>query len=306
MVIKGKIKDQATKASALMDSASSSSHPAPKPARTIPPRAPPLIVRPPTVDIWSMGSPLAFANAAESAVRCIVKSAQIKIRSLTKLTCTLSVLMYFHMLIAAPAPKKKRGLCSGKKAEDIYCPRVKGPNVKGINNLVAHDIDCAIRSLVGMRARTFYDLDREEKWKPKYEWDENDESMFNWILKRALERYKDWKYQCDKAYQLEGPSGMPSDFIGREDQWEFLCEHFESDAFNKLSLTNKRSRGEKTMHHHTGSSPIISTIEELRIQGEQLPIIKGFEKTYVKEGDEVTTKYYVSVYPFTNLNVCNF
>nr|XP_011467231.1 PREDICTED: uncharacterized protein LOC105352286 [Fragaria vesca subsp. vesca] len=46
------------------------------------------------------------------------------------------------------------------------------------------------------------------------------------------------------------------------------------------------------MHHHTGSSPIIYTMEELRIQGEQLPIIKGFEKTYVRAGDEDTTKKY--------------
>nr|XP_011458567.1 PREDICTED: uncharacterized protein LOC105349750 [Fragaria vesca subsp. vesca]XP_011458568.1 PREDICTED: uncharacterized protein LOC105349750 [Fragaria vesca subsp. vesca] len=46
------------------------------------------------------------------------------------------------------------------------------------------------------------------------------------------------------------------------------------------------------MHHHTGSSPIIYTMEELRIQGEQLPIIKGFEKTYVRASDEDTTKKY--------------
>ncbi|KAL6203477.1 hypothetical protein ACLB2K_027177 [Fragaria x ananassa] len=112
--------------------------------------------------------------------------------------------------------------------------------------------------------------------------------MFDWILNRAQERYKDWKYQCHKAYLKEGPSGMPSDFIGREDQWEFLCEHFESDAFKRLFLANKRNRGEKTMHHHRGSSSIIYTMEELGIQGEQLPIIKGFEKTYVRAGDEDT------------------
>ncbi|KAL6185991.1 hypothetical protein ACLB2K_042113 [Fragaria x ananassa] len=39
------------------------------------------------------------------------------------------------------------------------------------------------------------------------------------------------------------------------------------------------------MHHHTGSSPIIYTMEEL-------PIIKGFEKTYVRAGDEAMTKHY--------------
>ncbi|KAL6200256.1 hypothetical protein ACLB2K_030038 [Fragaria x ananassa] len=50
----------------------------------------------------------------------------------------------------------------------------------------------------------------------------------------AHERCKDWKYQCHKTYLKEGPSDMPSDFIGREDQWEFLCEHFESDAFKTL------------------------------------------------------------------------
>ncbi|XP_004289509.1 PREDICTED: uncharacterized protein LOC101303282 [Fragaria vesca subsp. vesca] len=118
----------------------------------------------------------------------------------------------------APAPKKRRGFCSGKKAEDIvqqtgqkikleYCPRLKGPSARGINSFVAHDIGCAIRSLVGMR----------------YEWDENDEAMFNWILMRAQERYKDWKYHCHKAYLKKGSSGMPSDFIGRDDQWDFYA-----------------------------------------------------------------------------------
>ncbi|KAL6184917.1 hypothetical protein ACLB2K_041052 [Fragaria x ananassa] len=124
--------------------------------------------------------------------------------------------MFSHILIVAATPKKKQSLCSEKNAEDIvaqtrqkikleYCPRVKGPSVRGINSLVAHDIGCAIRSLVEMRVRTFYNLDQEEKWKvwnamsPKYEWDENDEPMFNWILKRAHKRYKDWKYQCHKC-----------------------------------------------------------------------------------------------------------
>ncbi|KAL6195372.1 hypothetical protein ACLB2K_030991 [Fragaria x ananassa] len=46
------------------------------------------------------------------------------------------------------------------------------------------------------------------------------------------------------------------------------------------------------MHHHTGSSPIIYIMEELKIQGEQLPIIKGFDKTYVMAGDENTTNKY--------------
>ncbi|KAL6202551.1 hypothetical protein ACLB2K_026259 [Fragaria x ananassa] len=222
-----------------VDSSNSSSHPTSMSAGTVPPGAPPLIVRPPIIDSSSTGSLLASITTLESARR-IVGSARIKVRSPTESSCILSILMFSHILIVAPAPKKKRGLCSGKKMEDIiqqtgkkikleYCPCVKGSSVRGINSLVTHNISCVMQSLVRMWARMFYDLDQTEKWKvwnamsPKYEWDENDESMFNWILKRAQERYKDWKYQCHKYYQLEGPSGMPSDFIGREDQWEFLC-----------------------------------------------------------------------------------
>nr|XP_011457633.1 PREDICTED: uncharacterized protein LOC105349508 [Fragaria vesca subsp. vesca] len=218
MVIVGKRKDRATKAGALMESiqqsvgsASSSNHPSPMPADTVPPAGPPLIVRPVPVDTTSTGSP--SSTSTPESTRRIVGSARLKVRNPT-----------------APAPKKKQGFCSRKKAEDIvaqtgqkiklqYCPRVKGPSVRGINSLVAHDIGSVIRSLVGMRARTFYDLDQVEKWK----------------------------------------------------------------VWNALS---------KTMHHHTGSSPIIYTMEKLRIQGEQLPIIKGFEKTYVRAGDEDTTKKY--------------
>ncbi|KAL6220072.1 hypothetical protein ACLB2K_007829 [Fragaria x ananassa] len=213
----GKRKDRATKASALMDSiqqsvgsAGSRSQPTPMSAGTVPPGAPHLIVRPLLVDSSSTGSPSSIP--APESKRCIVGNARFKVRSPT-----------------SPTLKKKRGLCSGKKTEDIvaqtgqkikleYFPRVKGPSVRGINYLVTNDVGSALRSLVGTRAMIFYDLDQEEKWK-----------VWNAIL--------------------------------------------------RLFLINKRNREEKTMHHHTGSSHIIYTMKELRIQGEELPVIKGFEKT---------------------------
>ncbi|KAL6209147.1 hypothetical protein ACLB2K_020090 [Fragaria x ananassa] len=185
MVIIGKRKDPATKASALMDSirqsvgsASTSSHP--------------------TVDSSSTRSP------SSTSLRPPKRSG-------------------VYVL------ERRRRISLQKRAEDQagVLPLVKGHSLREINSLVTHDISSAIRSLVGMRARTFYDLDQEENWK-------------------------------------------------------------------RLSLANKRNIGEKTMHHHTGSSPIIYTMEELRIQGEQLPIIKGFEKTHVRAGDEDTTKKYVT------------
>ncbi|KAL6183818.1 hypothetical protein ACLB2K_045228 [Fragaria x ananassa] len=201
MVIMGKRKGRATKANALMESirqrvgsASSSSYPNAMPAETVPQGAPPLIVWRPTVDSCSTGSQSASVTAPETAT----------------------------------APKSTRRIVGSAR---IKVRSQTGPSVRGINSLVAHDIGCGIRSLVGMRASTFYDLDQTEKWKV----------------------------------------------------W---------NAMSRLSLANKRNRGEKTMHHHTGSSLIIYTMEELRIQGEQLPIIKGFEKTYVRAGDEDMTKKY--------------
>ncbi|KAL6185053.1 hypothetical protein ACLB2K_041188 [Fragaria x ananassa] len=136
----GKRKDQATKASALMDSikqsvdsTGSSSQPTPMPTGIVPPGAPPLIVRLLPVDSSSLESP--SSTLTPEYARCIVGSARLK---------------------------NKRDLCSRKKTEDIvaatgqkikleYCPRVKGPSVRGVNSLVAHDIGSAIRSLVGMR-----------------------------------------------------------------------------------------------------------------------------------------------------------
>ena len=63
--------------------------------------------------------------------------------------------------------KEGGGYRCTKGAEDQagVFPLVKFPSVRGINSLVAHDIGCAIRSLLGMRATTFYDLDQDENWK---------------------------------------------------------------------------------------------------------------------------------------------
>ncbi|KAL6181394.1 hypothetical protein ACLB2K_048049 [Fragaria x ananassa] len=142
-----------------------------------------------------------------------------------------------------PALKKKQGLCYGKKANDIvqqtgqkikleYCPRVKGPNLRGINSLVAHDIGCTIRSLVGMRAMTFYNLDQTEKWKV-------------------------WNAMSVKTLLGKQAEPWGEDYAPPHEVFSY--------------------------HLHNGGT---------QNTGEQLPIIKGFEKTYVKEGDEVTTKHY--------------
>ena len=62
-------------------------------------------------------------------------------------------------------------------------------------------------------------------------WDNNDIVTVRWIMDTAQARYKEWKWQCHNVYQEHGPEGMPTEFYGREDEWAFLCTHFESDAF---------------------------------------------------------------------------
>ncbi|KAL6214838.1 hypothetical protein ACLB2K_014270 [Fragaria x ananassa] len=136
--------------------------------------------------------------------------------------------------------------------------------------LAAHKIGSAIRSLMGMRTRTFYDLDQDEKWK-----------VWN-AMSRAHERYKDWKYQCHKAYLKERPSSMPSDFIRIEDQWEFICEHFKSDAFKNdmVDEVNKRNDAFKEQHPD-------ATVEEIMesVQSQKIEVLRTMLKT--RKGKEI-------------------
>ncbi|KAL6215470.1 hypothetical protein ACLB2K_014900 [Fragaria x ananassa] len=94
-----------------------------------------------------------------------------------------------------------------------------------------------------------------------------------------------------KLNSWKGPLAcLPISLAKRTSESFFVL--ISSHMRSRLSLANKRNREEKTMHHYLRYSPIIYIMEELILQGEQLPIIKGFEKTYVRADDEVTTKHY--------------
>ncbi|KAL6225976.1 hypothetical protein ACLB2K_004824 [Fragaria x ananassa] len=194
--------------------------------------------------------------------------------------------------VLAPAPKKKRGLCSGKKADDIvaqtrqkikleYCPCVKGPSVRGINSLVAHDIGSAIRSLVGMRARTFYDLDQEEKWKvwnamsPKYEWDENDEPMFNWILKRAHERDSPWQTSgtvgrrlctTTRGLLLSSTQWKNSEYKGSSFQLSRVLRRPMSGQNDMVDEINKLKDAFKEQHPDATEEEIMESVQSQQIE----------------------------------------
>lgn len=155
-----------------------------------------------------------------------------------------------------------------------------------------------------------------------FEWDQDDAEIQKWILREAVGRYRQWKSDLYHFFQREGEDAMPINFVGRENEWEFLVGHFQSPEFQvrtncvvssdmgfevsfracndvfqllqRRSEANKRNRSEKTMHHRTGPTPIAYTMQEMQRQGEEYPIIKAFERAYVREGDELTQNKYVS------------
>nr|XP_011461728.1 PREDICTED: uncharacterized protein LOC105350670 [Fragaria vesca subsp. vesca] len=126
---------------------------------------------------------------------------------------------------------------------------MKGPKVQGVNSLLVKDIGSAIRSLVGMKARTFHNLEQSEQWKvwnvlsPWYMWDNNDIVTVRWIMDTAQARYKEWKCQCHNVYQEHGPEGMPTEsFMGGR-----MNGPFSAHILRATRSRNSRTRTRRTV-----------------------------------------------------------
>ena len=56
--------------------------------------------------------------------------------------------------------------------------------------------------------------------------------MLRHINQTANSIYKDWKYRLHQYFQNVGPVPPPVELRGdREDEWEWLCNHFQEEGF---------------------------------------------------------------------------
>ncbi|KAL6190962.1 hypothetical protein ACLB2K_037356 [Fragaria x ananassa] len=152
--------------------------------------------------------------------------------------------------------------------------------------LFVNSLGSIIRKRVAMKKESWYDLDKEERKKLFdgltcfFIIDFNDVKVIKWINKRAASVFREWKHDLSEIHKLGGRDVIPEELLHRQDEWEWLCTHFESDKYKRRSVVNSSNRGKKELEHHSGRKPIIYLVAELRDKGASLPVVDVYPVTY--------------------------
>nr|XP_011462080.1 PREDICTED: uncharacterized protein LOC101292880 [Fragaria vesca subsp. vesca] len=125
---------------------------------------------------------------------------------------------------------------------------------------------------------------------PKYEWDENDEAMFNWILMRAHERYKDWNDMVDEvnkrndAFKEQHPDATE----------EQIMESVQSQQIEVLGTVLKTRKGkeirgmgrggERDLSHSSNGST--SRSRPPKVDEQQLQEVQQWYEQRLKESED--------------------
>ncbi|KAL6137978.1 hypothetical protein ACLB2K_063266 [Fragaria x ananassa] len=151
-----------------------------------------------------------------------------------------------------------------------------------------------------MKKESWYDLDKEERKKLFdgltyfFIIDFNDVKAIKWINKRAASVFREWKHDLSEIHKLGGRDVIPEELLHRQDEWEWLCTHFESEKYKRRSVANSSNRGKKELQHHSERKPIIYRVAELRDKGASLPVVDVYPVTY-DINQPKAAEHYVSI-----------
>ncbi|KAL6196972.1 hypothetical protein ACLB2K_032585 [Fragaria x ananassa] len=209
-----------------------------------------------------------------------------------------------------PPPKRRRGFGNLDKVkrivkvsgliEVVYDDFIRGPSSSSVNSLLVNSIGCIIRSKVKLSAGNWECIGDSEKKKlidgltPYFKIDFGDKRMWAWLEDKAGTIYRDWKGDFSRHYKKYGRQTIPPDLIHRQDEWDWLCWHFESPDFKTRSAANKTNRGKKESEHHTGRLPIIYRVVHHKEKGNEFPVIPAYIETYDTVNDPKAAKNLVS------------
>ncbi|KAB2612428.1 hypothetical protein D8674_034744 [Pyrus ussuriensis x Pyrus communis] len=106
-----------------------------------------------------------------------------------------------------------------------------------------------------------------------YNFDDINKDMLAYFNRLFAGRYKQWKSYLHQYFETFDPlvtleEGCPKEFEDREDNWVWLCSHFQEPDYVKAKA-NKSNREKKTIFHHSGSKPF-SYRMEARHRGVQI------------------------------------
>ncbi|KAM1925400.1 hypothetical protein ACFX13_032680 [Malus domestica] len=147
---------------------------------------------------------------------------------------------------------------------------------KVVHSLLAHDTRAIVHQHYPMNITYWKRMSDELKSDlvleitVKFDLDTNIKEHYDYVDRLMSRRYKEFKYELH-AYPLEWASteealaNPPIEMEsrpGEPGQWEFLCEHFQSEKFLKQLEANKKNRAQKKYEHHAGSRSLAYIVEE--------------------------------------------
>ncbi|KAM1728148.1 hypothetical protein ACFX12_018690 [Malus domestica] len=175
---------------------------------------------------------------------------------------------------------------------------------KVVHSLLAHDTGAIVRQHCPMNTAYWKRMSDESKSDlvseitVNFDLDTNIQEHYDYVDRLMSRRYKEFKYELH-AYFLEWASAEEAlanppiemeSRPGEPGQWEFLCEHFQSEKFLKQSEANKKNRAQKKYEHHAGSRPLAYIVEECTQAGSQFPEIDTFEIAYAGKNKHWTNE----------------
>ncbi|XP_050386155.1 uncharacterized protein LOC126802555 [Argentina anserina] len=201
---------------------------------------------------------------------------------------------------------RKRGIVVSNKTEHIvkvmghrltlqWSDFHSGPHLKNNRSLLSHDIGCCVKARVPMLAPTFYELQLHQRktvdnyLKTYYDIPASDMKMWNFIDRLAYERYKDWKHDCKRHFNL-WKDEVPLEFVHRPDQWSCLCQHFRDPDYMAMCVQNQanRTKNPNPINHCSGSLPMSFRASAYLERGHPAAYVAGFLDSYLpsKNGKE--------------------
>ncbi|TQD89226.1 hypothetical protein C1H46_025219 [Malus baccata] len=130
--------------------------------------------------------------------------------------------------------------------------------------------------------------------------DINDD-MLAYVNRLFAEQYKQWKSNLHQYFetfddpQVALEEGCPKEFEDQEDNWVWLCNHFQEPGYAKKAKANNRNWEKKTLLHHSGSRLFSYRMEARQQGGSKFPEIDIFNNVYVRPGDELAKSLHSQV-----------
>ncbi|KAJ6798065.1 Uncharacterized protein M6B38_212985 [Iris pallida] len=207
------------------------------------------------------------------------------------------------------APKKTRGfsraintsnimLTTGKRIEIHLDEDLGVPvgQVRNISSLLSHECGYQVRNNAPLLQAHWDDVDEDTMHKlidgvtTNFEVDTKDPRWYKYICDNMRNRYNDYKHKLFKYY-----NSCESDEAARENpplkllrerdlsEWEWLCDHFMSEKFQKRSEVDSINRSKNPWNHCGGSRPFSLYYHDQVLGGSQFPDIDAWGTTHMSK-----------------------